>query len=42
MLPLLNGNEVLFDYLSGHLLQLSFIYSTDRLVYGMDDQGNMV
>ena len=42
MLPLLNENEVFFDYLRGHLLPLSLIYSTDRLFYGMDDQGNRV
>jgi len=40
MLPLLNENWVFFDYLSGHLLPLSLVYSTDRLVYGMDNQGN--
>jgi len=42
MLPLLNENGVFFDYLSRHLLPLSLVYSTGRLVYGMDDQRNRV
>jgi len=42
MLPLLNENGAFFDYLSGRLLPLSLVYSADRLVCGMDDQGNRV